>query len=365
MVMHEMRHLMAGGWSRGAEGGNSVPRRGGNRLKYQVEQALKAINYIGQSKKAFRDEKRPTGIHSTKQMEHALSVGMNFVRWLKKQGVKDLFQLKKSHYRNFLAHMEATGISVGYLIHVETNLRLLAKGMDRISESKGFEKRVWVPNKRLVNPDTRERPVDRSYTEDELKVFRERLSEQAKVAFDLQLAFGLRLREVANTRVAHIVEKDGRLVWVAVSDKTALNTAKGVTKAGRGREAPCRPEYEPRIRALIQEKKPEDFVSPLKYNSLKSAYFRAGIKGSHALRHTYARVMLRSELRQKGIEDEGRRMLRRMLENRQAGYRKDHGVTQKERLLYREVVQAVDQVHAYLGHGEGRIDLCEVYMQGA
>ena len=75
--------------------------------------------------------------------------------------------------------------------------------------------------------------------------------------------------------------------------------------------------------------------------------------------------MLRSELRQKGIEDEGRRMLRRMLENRQAGYRKDHGVTQKERLLYREVVQAVDQVHAYLGHGERRIDLYEVYMQGA
>jgi hypothetical protein len=57
-----------------------------------------------------------------------------------KKTVKNLFQLKKSHYRNFLAHMEATGVSVGYLIHVETNLRLLAKGMDRVSESKGFEK---------------------------------------------------------------------------------------------------------------------------------------------------------------------------------------------------------------------------------
>src|SRR5690606_8485387 len=100
MVMHETRHLMAGGWRRGAAGGNSVPRRGGNKLKYQVEKALKMINYIGQSKKTFRDLGRETGIHSITQMRHALSVGQNFAQWLRKvKGVKDLFQLKRSHYR--------------------------------------------------------------------------------------------------------------------------------------------------------------------------------------------------------------------------------------------------------------------------
>ncbi len=50
--------------------------RGGNRLKYQVEKALKKINYIGYSKKKFKDAGMETGIHSTTQMKHALSYGV-------------------------------------------------------------------------------------------------------------------------------------------------------------------------------------------------------------------------------------------------------------------------------------------------
>lgn len=81
------------------------------------------------------------------------------------------------------------------------------------------------------------------------------------------MAFGLRLREAANTKVAHIVEKGGRLYWKAVSDKQALNTAVGVTNAGRGRITPCRSEYEQRVRKLIQGKEKEQYVVPVRYNT--------------------------------------------------------------------------------------------------
>ena len=43
-------------------------KRGGNKLKYQVTKALKAIDKIGISKKDLRDKGMETGIHSTKQM---------------------------------------------------------------------------------------------------------------------------------------------------------------------------------------------------------------------------------------------------------------------------------------------------------
>lgn len=341
-------------------------KRGGNALKYQVEKALKSINYLGQSKKGFRDAGLDTGIHSVKQMEHALSVSQGFAEWLKKESkVKDLFQLKRSHYRDYIDHMRSKGVSNGYLISIETNLRLLAKGMNKISSEKGMKFRDWVPKGRIVSVSEREKPVDRAYSPEEVEKFREKVSVNVQVAVDLQQAFGLRLREVANTRVAHIVEKGGKLFWKAVSDKKALNTAHGITKAGRGRETPCRTEYEARVRELISNKEPQEFVCKVKYNTLKSNYYRAGVQnGSHGFRHTYAQAMLARELKNRGIYEQGRSMLQRMLENRAAGYRKDHLVSKEERDLYKQVNAAVDRIHEWLGHGRGRIDLCETYMKG-
>lgn len=301
--------------------------RGGNKLKYQVEKALKSINLIGVSKKALRDAKMETGIHSTNQMKEALSVSQNFAKWVREQGISDLFQLKRAHYRDYIAHMQSTKVSNGHLINIETNLRLLSKGMDKISAEKGLRARDWVPKTRLIDPKDREKPVDRSYSAKEIESLREKLSTNAKIGADLQQAFGLRLREAANTKVAHIVEKDGKLYWEANSKKNTLNTAVGVTKAGRGRITPCRPEYEASIRELIQGKEQNEYICPIKYNSLKSAYNRAGIEGSHSFRHTYAREMLMKELVSRGIEREGRSMIHRMLENHELGYRKDHLVT--------------------------------------
>lgn len=342
--------------------GKSMSRRRGNKLKYQVEQALKEINFIGVSKKKLRDLKIETGIHSIKQMKHALSVGQNFASWLKKQGVNDLYQLKRAHYRNYIEFMKNSKVSNGYLINIETNLRILAKGMGRISQKKGMKPRDWVPSMRLIDVKSREKPRDRSYTDKEIESFREKLPDSARISADLQLAFGLRLRETAETKRAHIIEKNGKLYWCAVSDKNALNTAVGVTKAGRGRIAPCKPDMEARIREIIKDKQPADYIVPIKYNTLKSAYNRVNLKGSHTFRHSYARQMLMNEFKRLGIANTGYSMLRRMLENYEKGYRKDYLVTKEEKNLYKKVNECVDHVHSWLGHGRGRIDLCEVYM---
>lgn len=338
-------------------------KRGGNKLKYQVEKALKKINKIGVSKKELRDKNQETGIHSTTQIKHALSVNQNFAKWLKQKGVKDLFQLKRAHYRDYIQHMTEKGVTNGHLINIETNLRLLHKGMNIISKEKGFKSRDWCPKKRLVDTTTREQSKNRSLDEQQISKAYEKLSDNAKIGADLQRAFGLRLREVAKTRAAHIIEQNGCLYWKAIEDKKALNTSHGITKAGRSRSTPCNPEMENRIRQIIKNKPSESFLVPLKYNSLKSAYSRANLSGSHSFRHTYARNMLKLDFQQLSIEKQGRDIVERMLINREKGYRKDYQIERSERELYKKVNQVVDRVHGYLGHGESRSDLMQVYMR--
>lgn len=340
-----------------------MKKRGGNKLVYQVTQALKKIEYAGVSKKAMRDRGMQTGIHSHTQMRHALSACINFIKWAREEkGLSDLFHLKRSHYRDYIEHMKSSGVSIGHVINIETNLRLLAKGMDVISKEKGMKPRDWVPKIRMIDTGSREKPVDRSYSDEDVQKIRELLSPNAQIVADLQLAFGLRLREVAKSRVAHVREINGKLYWVAINDRDAINTSVGVTKAGRPREVPCHPAYEARVREIIAGKKETDYLCPLRYNSIKAEYWRKGLGGSHSLRHTYARNMLRLELRARGIEHEGRRMIERMLQNRAAGHRRDYGITKDERPIYEKVIEAMDMVHGYLGHGSGRIDLAEVYL---
>lgn len=338
--------------------------RGGSRVKFQISQALNEINDIGISKHTKRENQEDTGIHSYSQMDASLSDSQQFGAFLKAKGVTDLYQVKRAHYRDFISHKQEQGVSRGHLINVETNLRLLAKGMDRLSDAESLHKREWVPKKRLVDTRTREQPKDRSMTGQQIEACRQQLPESAKVALDLQNAFGLRLREVSNTLVAHIkVKDDGSVVWEASNAKGAVNIASGITKAGRARETLCRPEYEQQVRELIEGKNSTEQVVSVGYNTLKSAYHRVGIKGSHAFRHTYARAMLNEEFVNREIESDGPKALQRMLDNRESGFRRDKGFMEGEKELYREVVNAMDQVQSYLGHGTGRMDLAMVYLK--
>jgi len=335
----------------------------------QSEYCLNAINQIGISKKILRDIGLETGIHSTNQMEHALSDCSGFVRWLKTIGITDLFQLKVKHYRDYIAFKKDTRVSYGHLINIETNLRLLAKGMTKLSKSRGYKVREWIPQKRLINVNLREKPTNRMYTEDEIKLLQDNMSKNARIASQIQLAFGLRLREVAQSRVAHIITKDGQLVWKCVKEKEALNTAIGVTKGGRPRETPCRTGYEDVVKEIIEGKNVEEFVSQIRYNSLRSAFNRAAdrsgvhFNGSHGFRHTYAREMLKNLFDERGIYYDAMVMLELIFTNVQNGKRKDAGVSKMERDLYKQVIECLDLVQKYLGHGKGRLDLCEVYLK--
>ncbi len=343
---------------------------GKRNIKNQVDRALKKINKIGESKKSLRDDKKETGIHSTTQVKHAYSTSMQFVKWAKKErGLKDIYKLKRSHYRDYISYKADQDVSKDHLINIETNLRLLFKGMNEFSKDQGFRERDWVPKERLIQSSERSPGRDRSYSRDEVHKIRENLPEGSKTAIDLQNAFGLRLREVTNMKVAHIVEKDGRIYFQASENKNALNSAKGVTKAGRGRITPCLPQYEQRVREIASGKEDDQFLSS-KYNTVKSAYNRAAQKaeisnytGSHGFRHSFARERLESYLKDNSILDKGKSMIDRMVQNYDNGNRKDTGVSQVERGLYKEVNRCIDQVHGELGHGKGRIDLVAVYMR--
>ena len=75
-------------------------------------------------------------------------------------------------------------------------------------------------------------------------------------------------------------------------------------------------------------------------------------------------LKIQSLLNTRGIEQKGRAMLQRMVENRESGYRPDHLATREKRPLYREVSLTMDKIQNYLGHGSSRIDLAEVYLKG-
>lgn len=343
--------------------GHFVKRRSGNRLKYQVTECIKSINGIGVSKRNAR-KFNANQIHSFKQIKEVLSVSQNFVTWLQEQDINDLFQLKKAHYRNYLDHMRRKNLSNGYLINIETNLRLLNKGMLEISRKKRLSARQWVPKERIVEYSLREKPLNRSIAPTQIQEIYEKLSDNARTAMNLQLAFGLRLREVAKTTAAFIQEENGKLYWVASEDKKSANAAAGVTKGGRPRKIPCLRGYETIVEAILKGKDQADFLIPIKYNSIKSAYYRAGMtEGSHGLRHTYARQMLLIQFEELQIEfEDGRRMMTHIIENKSAGYRKDHLVKKDDKELYCAVNKAMDIIHGFLGHGSNRTDLARVYL---
>ncbi|WP_337193974.1 tyrosine-type recombinase/integrase [Pontibacillus yanchengensis] len=343
---------------------------GKRNVKNQVDQALKKIYKIGESKKQLRDNHQETGIHSTTQVKHAYSVSMQFVQWAKGQkGIKDIYRLKRAHYREYLTHKANQGVSKGHLMNIETSLRLLSKGMNQFSKDQGFKERDWVPKQRLIHSSERSKGQDRSYTRDEVQKIRENLPEGSQNALDLQNAFGLRLREAANLKAAHIEEKHGKLYFVASEDRGSLNSAKGLTKASKARETPCLSRYEGKVRSILAEKEQHQFLAP-KYNTVKSAYNRAVEKakvtnytGSHGFRHSFARERLEASLKERGIYREGKDIINRMVENYDQGVRKDAGIPHSERKLYMEVNQCVDIVHQELGHGKGRMDLVAIYMR--
>lgn len=340
-----------------------MTRRGKTGVKYEVDRALKEINRIGHSKKDARAKGEKGYIHSYKQLEHDYSNSMEYGKWLRSERGKGLYQANKTDYKDYIAHKASTGVSNGHLINIETSLRHLSHGMNKVSEIHNRAPREWVPKGRIVSAGEREKPTDRSYTPREVQQIKEHLPSGSKAHSNLTLqnAFGLRLDESSRVRGSNFETRGNTTYFVA-------REGEKVTKGGRPREAPCRPEYEKEVRALLSGKSSNQFVGA-KYNTAKDAYRTAAEKagvsysGSHGYRHSYARAQLNDRLNEKGIGKEGRQVIDRMLLNSENGLRKDTGFSNSEKNLYNQVNAIIDKVHADLGHGSGRLDLVAIYMK--
>lgn len=338
-------------------------RRGRVNLKYQMTQAITEINKIGESKRESK-KKGEHGIHSYNQIKESLSVSANFIHWAKEQGVRNLYHLTQAHYIGYI-EFKRGDVSNGHLMNIETGLGHLQKGMNAISEKLGKKPVVWIAEKRLVTE--REKPVDRSYTHDEIKRLMENMSPRVAKAAELSYRLGLRAREVVNLRTEHIQKnKDGNFEVCFKSEN-----AKGLTKGARPRITPIPSDMQGEIQKLIDGKKPHERIIGLTATStLRSGLSRASLRanieanGWHGFRHTYSRDRLNELLGDKGILQEGHRMLQRVFDNRDRGRKTDYGMIKiEDKQIYRELKACMDQVHEEIGHGKDRWDLAEIYMK--
>ncbi|MFD2446698.1 integrase [Bacillus sp. CGMCC 1.16607] len=341
-----------------------MTRRGKVGVTYEVDQALKKINRIGQGKRDSKAQGDKGNIHSLKQNNHDYKNCNEYGKWLRSERGKGLYQANKTDYKDYIDYKASTGVSKGHLINIETSLRHLSKGMNKVSESRGKASKEWLPRERVISSNEREKPQDRSYSPREVQSIRDNLPSGSKVHgnFTVQNAFGLRLEESAKARVSNFETRGNTTYFVA-------SVGNKITKGARPRETPCRPEYENQVRALISGRSSDSYVGA-KYNTARDAYRSAAAKGgvssyngSHGYRHSYARAQLNDRLDQKGIGHSGRQVIDRMVANYEAGNRKDTGFTKDEKALYNQVNAVIDSIHADLGHGKGRIDLVAVYMK--
>jgi integrase len=339
-----------------------MARRGRTGVKYEVDCALKEIIKISEGKKDSRAKGDHGNIHSYKQLNHDYSNAMNYGKWLRSERGKGLYQANKTDYKDYIAHKSET-CSKGHVINIETSLRHLSNGMNKVSDKHGRGHREWIPKERIVSGRDREKPVDRSYTPREVERIREHLpsSGSTRDSLDMQNAFGLRLEEVSKAKASNFETRGETTYFVAPEGSH-------ITKGGRARETPCRPEYEEKVRDIVSGKGSNEYVGA-KYETARSAYSTAAEKanvnynGSHGFRHSYARAELDRRLEERGITENGREVIDRMLENKDNGIRKDTGFALEEKELYKEVNSIIDKVHETLGHGKGRIDLVAVYMK--
>lgn len=338
-----------------------MARRKAN-LVYQAETAIKMINFIGESKRGFRANNQH-GLHSYKQVRETISVVMNFVKWLKERKVKSIYKLTEEDYIEYIKFKKDEGVLNGHLINIETALRHLDKGMNKVSESLDRKPVIWIPKTRMISSVKREDPRDRSYTNEEIQTILLHCSKNVQLGILLALNLGLRAKEVIYLKVDHVDLARFEIVFTEQS-------AKGVTKGGRYRIIPIPPSFIEILASLVKDKNEDDYVLGLKNQSslrdgLSRACRKAGLvsKGMHGFRHTYSRNRIHNLFIEKRIEEPGYKMLRRIFNNLSANRKADYGIlSEKDKSLYKLVKNCIDIVHSELGHGRDRWDLAKVYM---
>lgn len=339
--------------------------RGKSSIVFDVKNAINEIDRIGQSKRDLRKTGQH-GIHSLKQKKETISACQNFAKWVRKEhGVKRIYDLREEHYREYIADMKSRNLSNGHIMNVETALRHLQKGMNARSERFNRDKVVFIPKKRLISSEGL-KTQNRSYSDEEYLKILKHSSKHAQTGIKLMRHLGLRVREATNVEVQHFKQNGEK--WVL-----KIENGSGITKGGRFREVPVPKHFEKDLVQVMKDKSKDDRLVPVKTDTLRKSVNRACKKanvvqagrGTHGFRHLYSRERIDQLFKQKGIIDTGPNMLERILENRENGRKADYSIfTEKDKRLYLEVKQVVDQVHSELGHGKDRWDLAMVYMKG-
>lgn len=337
-------------------------------IVHQVSQALTEINFVGQSKKEARKKNR-IGIHSIKQIKETLSVSQNFVKWVRNEfRVTSIYNLNENHYRAYMDHMKGLGRSAGHRQNVETALRHLQKGMDIRSERLGYDLIQFVPKIRVTDWRELKKAENRSYSQDEFERILLYLSANVRDAVLLQRHLGLRVREACNILVKHfLLLSDGTYQLNIPGEEAA-----GITKGGRYRITPVPEQFMVEIQRLLKDKAPYEQLIPIEVATVRIGVNRACKKskieqrgrGTHGFRHLYCRDRLSQLLAVEHIEAEGRKMLERIMSNRDVGRKADYGIlSAHEKEIYRKLKKAIDVIHEEIGHGKDRLDLAERYLR--
>lgn len=343
-------------------------RRGKASIVHEVKLSLKEINYIGNSKKAYR-EKSLKGIHSYKQWQHTLSASQNFVKWVREEfEIKYIKDLRLLHYEAYISYLEKKNRSTGHRRNVETALRLLQEGVVLYLKKKGIESNRFVSEKRLTNWRELEKPINRSYSEDEYLQIINHLSQESKKAVKLMWSLGIRLKECANIRVEHFQQNPSSRKWMLI-----IEDGEGITKGGRYRKTPVSMEFGQELEGMLKNKDMEDKIVEIKYATIRHAVYTACLKagisqnrrGCHGFRHSYVRNRMKFELEKASIEKEAYTVLEKIFNNRELNRPTDYGIHGERKLyIYEKVKEIMNKIHEEIGHGHNRWDLAEIYMKG-
>lgn len=269
---------------KGGEKMNRKVRSGKKTIVFQVKVALDSIDYIGQSKRAFRSQSIK-GIHSYKQKKNTFSDCQNFVKWVRQHyQITELQQLSPEHYHAYFAFMQEKGCGEGHMPNVKTSLRLLQVATENQWNV------TFCPEKRLFTGQSKLQIRNRSYTDKEIELIEENCSEEVQKAVQLMSNLGLRLKEVVNIRGKHFTKKDGEY-YLEVTD------GEGVTKGGRFRQIKVQRQFEKTLQSYLFWCSDNEYLIAVTANTVSSGVRRACLKagihqddrGCHGFRHSYAR----------------------------------------------------------------------------
>ncbi len=344
-------------------------------MKFQVVTELNQINFMGESKHLAKNqhpERKVEGIYGRNYFRQVLATSIRFAEFSRKEHrVKSLFDLQPKHHQAFIEHLKSKGVTIGYMVNVESHLLKLQTAMSKTSRRNKRDPVIFL-EERLVDYREKESPEDRSYEGWEIELLEVNMSKNVAAAMRMSLHLGFRTITICNIRKEHIVcHPDGSMEIVIPHGKNILKGGRYLGRISEKHLPLLVPDtYVAELKKLIEGKEPKDKILPIKENSLRQGLRRACMKsgvqsaGFHGFRHTFARRRLIKIMGKR--YEEGKTMIDYILKNREQGRRMDYGIPKDvenpNRKIFNWVQDCVNVVHSELGHGKNRWALVAVYM---